>query len=405
MAVVSGTKYTQSIIAKAEERQYLVCRNQNLNRYAVVNLATGLIHYIGSGFDVVVQELFGGWYRISCSFTSTVTGNVEEQWGISRDGTLSAGTYDNYVGTAGFGLYITAVQWNIEHLTDYFPTTSAAIYLSRLPHYDGSGNALGYLVEGQVTNLWQCDLGGQMPTQNETVTAQAYTLQFRGTGSIALSGAYSATVNGSGANTLTTLTFTPSSGTLTATVSGTVTNGQLEVGSVATSFVPNPTTGTMARVADAAVISGTPITTLLGSDRSAGTILLDYYVPASYPSSSRILFIGKDDSSRRIDVSITSGTLSVTVVGSSGTSSSPSAVTGVATGRHKLAVAWNGTNVQISQDGAAIVTISRAFGGSAMIDLVRLLNGAGGTNYLGSVTRALYVSTAARTDLAALSAL
>ena len=94
-------------------------------------------------------------------------------------------------------------------------------------------------------------------TQDETVTAQAYTLQFRGTGSITLSGAHSATLNGTGANDLVSLTFTPSAGTLTLTPSGTVNYPQLETGSIPTSYIPNTAgSGTVTRAAETLSIAG-----------------------------------------------------------------------------------------------------------------------------------------------------
>ena len=74
--------------------------------------------------------------------------------------------------------------------------------------------------------------------ESVTVTAQAYTLSFYGTGSIVLSGAYSSTVAGSGAfPTRRTFTFTPSAGTLTMTPSGTVQYLQVEAGTFATSVI------------------------------------------------------------------------------------------------------------------------------------------------------------------------
>lgn len=100
-------------------------------------------------------------------------------------------------------------------------------------------------------------------TQDETVTAQAYTLQFRGTGSIALTGAHTDTLSGTGANDLVSLTFTPSAGTLTLTPSGTVDYPQLEVGSIPTSYIPNTAgSGTVTRAAETLSIAGadSPIT-------------------------------------------------------------------------------------------------------------------------------------------------
>lgn len=75
-------------------------------------------------------------------------------------------------------------------------------------------------------------------TQDVAVTAQAYTLSFYGTGTITLSGASSSgPLVGTGVKERVSLTFTPSAGTLTLTVSGTCTEAQLETGSNATTPV------------------------------------------------------------------------------------------------------------------------------------------------------------------------
>lgn len=78
-----------------------------------------------------------------------------------------------------------------------------------------------------------------LATQNVAVKATTYTLSFFGTGSVALSGAFTGTLNGTGVNNRVSLTFTPTAGTLTLTVTGSVTNAQLETGTVATSYVPS----------------------------------------------------------------------------------------------------------------------------------------------------------------------
>lgn len=66
-----------------------------------------------------------------------------------------------------------------------------------------------------------------LSTQNVTTSAGAYTIQFTGAGSVTASGTYSgALTNGQ--------TFTCTAGTLTLTVSGSVTAAQLEEGSTAT---------------------------------------------------------------------------------------------------------------------------------------------------------------------------
>ncbi|MFN5117894.1 MAG: hypothetical protein ACK5JJ_07325 [Cyanobacteriota bacterium] len=76
--------------------------------------------------------------------------------------------------------------------------------------------------------------------QSLSVTAQAYTLSFYGTGTVTLSGAATATVNGTGAfPTRTIQSFTPTAGTLTLTVTGSVRFAQLEARANVTTYVPS----------------------------------------------------------------------------------------------------------------------------------------------------------------------
>ena len=71
-----------------------------------------------------------------------------------------------------------------------------------------------------------------LSTQNNTVSAIPYTVQHTGTGTITFSGAYVGSLAGAG-----TITFTPSAGTLTSTVTGTVSNAMLEIGPTASPYV------------------------------------------------------------------------------------------------------------------------------------------------------------------------
>ena len=95
----------------------------------------------------------------------------------------------------------------------------------------------GILIEGARTNLFLNSATGG--TQSVTVAAVAHTLSFRGTGTITLTGVSTAgPLVGSGASTRVTLTFTPTAGSLTLTVSGSCTNVQLEEGAFASSWIP-----------------------------------------------------------------------------------------------------------------------------------------------------------------------
>lgn len=108
--------------------------------------------------------------------------------------------------------------------------------------YDPVTRALkGLLIEESRTNLLLNSLlnGTALSTQTVSVSATQYTLSFYGSGTVTLSGAYSGSLVGSGAYPArSTLTFTPSAGSLVLTVTGTVQFANLEAGGFATSFIP-----------------------------------------------------------------------------------------------------------------------------------------------------------------------
>ena len=132
---------------------------------------------------------------------------------------------------------------------------------ANLPRFDFDPTTLvckGLLIEEARTNLLLNSLinGTSLSTQLVTTTAVAHTLSFYGTGQIVLTGTSSATVVGTGAYpSRQTLTFTPTAGVLTLTVTGTVQYAQLEVGSFATSFIPTDATS-KTRNADVATMTG-----------------------------------------------------------------------------------------------------------------------------------------------------
>ena len=137
--------------------------------------------------------------------------------------------------------------------------------------YDKRGNCLGFLLEEQRSNFF---LNSQTPaTQSIGVANVPYTLSFYGTGTITLSGASTAgPLVGTGDDDLVQLTFTPSIGTLTVTISGAVTNVQVEQGAFATSRII--TTGSTAtRAADSAVMTGSNFSSWYNQE--AGTFVVE----------------------------------------------------------------------------------------------------------------------------------
>jgi hypothetical protein len=130
---------------------------------------------------------------------------------------------------------------------------SAAINVPRFDYNPTTLQPLGLLIEEARTNLLLNS--ATLSTQSVTVTGVAHTLSFYGTGTVTITGTGSGTLTGSGAfPTRSTLTFTPTVGVLILTVTGSVTQAQLEAGAFATSYIPT-TSASATRAVDVAVIS------------------------------------------------------------------------------------------------------------------------------------------------------
>jgi len=189
---------------------------------------TGTVEITVDGTTYVTAAVTADWQRFSTTLTPTagtrtpgiriVTfGDAVYAWGAQLSDSASLDPY-----TPNFGAAPSAAAAHGPRL-DYDPSTLAA---------------KGLLVEEQRTNLLLNS--ATLSTQSVTVTATAHTLSFYGTGTITLSGASSAgPLIGTGVYpNRVTLTFTPTAGTLTLTVTGTVSNAQLEAGAFATSYIP-----------------------------------------------------------------------------------------------------------------------------------------------------------------------
>lgn len=147
---------------------------------------------------------------------------------------------------------------------------TVAANVPRIDYDPVTGKCLGLLVEEQRTNLWLNS--ATAVAQSFAVTTQAYTLSFEGSGSIALTGAYS---GNSSAGTLQsgrrTLTFTASSGALSCTPSGDVRNVQLEAGAFPTSYIPTAASA-VTRATDTVYMSGINLSSWYRGDEGAFVI-------------------------------------------------------------------------------------------------------------------------------------
>jgi hypothetical protein len=125
------------------------------------------------------------------------------------------------------------------------PNTLVA--LSIAPNNSPCITAAGLAAWESRTNLFLNS--ATLSTQSVSVSGVPYSVSFYGTGTITFSGAYTGSLAGTGVNSYVTTTFTPSAGTVTATVSGTVNDANFEAGGFSTPWIP--TTGSTAtRAAD-----------------------------------------------------------------------------------------------------------------------------------------------------------
>lgn len=268
---------------------------------------------------------------------------------------------------------------------------SGAIVAAVCPRFDYSpvaiGTPLGVLVEEARTNLFLNSLinGAVLVTQGVAVTAQQYTISFYGTGSITLSGAATATINGTGAYPgRVTYTFTPAAGTLTCTVAGSVQYAQIEAGSFATSFIPTAGAA-VTRRADVLAVTGSSFTSFYTS--GAGTLVVEAEQSTIFGASKTAAGLWLD-TGNRIGIYRQSAS-AINAWYNAPLASGQNAVAGVF---WKAAIAWSGAALAFSAKGAAVVTATYA-NSMAFTTLAIGDNGGGGEVFNGHIRTVCYYAT------------
>ena len=247
----------------------------------------------------------------------------------------STGTYFDNTGTMQTAS-ANAPRW------DYDPTTLAL---------------RGMLIEEARTNLFLNS--ATLVTQNVTITAQVYTLSFYGTGTITYSGVASGPLIGAGAfPQRASVSFTPTAGTLTCTVTGSVLNAQIEAGAMASSWIP--TVGAAAtRSAD---LCSMPVGAWFSA--SASSLAVDYMLRQSPNPSGGLRFatvINDGGATNRIALiaqTASSATSLVSTVVASATSNTPGLGAGSANAVTKLAGAWGGGSASGALNGGSVQTVA-----------------------------------------------
>lgn len=260
-------------------------------------------------------------------------------------------------------------------------------YATNTPRFDYDPVTLapkGLLLEEARTNLFLNSAVGV--TQSITVSAVAYTLSFYGTGTITLTGVSTAgPLVGTGATNRVSLTFTPTAGSLTCTVSGSCTKVQLEAGSFATS--PIVTVGaSVGRAVDVCSIA----TTGFAFNALEGTMFASF-TPAGVTGTQTAIYMDDGTSNERMGARAASAALAGIVVDGGVTQASISGGTLTAAAT-KVAMAYKLNDIAMSVNGAAVTADTSA----TLPTVTKLLIGcrlSGSESLSGWYTRASYYSS------------
>jgi hypothetical protein len=240
--------------------------------------------------------------------------------------------------------------------------TSHAINAPRFDYDPVTLVPRGLLIEEARTNLFLNSAVGV--TQSVTVTAAAHTLSFYGTGTITLTGTSTAgPLVGTGATNRVSLTFTPTAGSLTLTVSGSVTYVNLEVGSFATS--PIVTVGTaLTRAVDVCSVA----TSAFSFNAAAGALFADASSFSGSASStavalhdgtgSNLISLRFRSSNPFIAASVTTGGVAqIATAGAASYTAGSAAKLGIAYQADDVVTYYNGVN-GVTDTAATIPTVT-----------------------------------------------
>jgi len=228
-------------------------------------------------------------------------------------------------------------------------------YIADAPaiEFNADGSYKGVLVEPASTQL----LGGGTDTpttQTVTVTAEEHTLSFYGSGSVVLSGVESDTLTGTGTDAeRVSLTFTPTAGSLTLTVSGSPKYWQLEKSPIATSYIPNTgAVGTsVTRLKDDIYL--TSASSLIG--QTEGTMFIEVDWQLATGTEQRLLSANDGTTNNRVDIFKNTGDELVMFARVDGDTKTNQGESSTAySGIQKIAFAYADADFELYRNGSSI---------------------------------------------------
>lgn len=224
---------------------------------------------------------------------------------------------------------------------------------ANVPRLNFDGSCPSVLVEPQRTNrLLNSDV---VVTQSITTAGLQMTVSFYGTGTIIFSGTFVGSLVGTGANNRVSTVFTPTTGTLVLTVTGSVTKGQVETGGYATSYIP--TLGaSVTRNADLITRNNIYTNNLITSLGGTWFIELNNNIPYIRDNASATAIQTSSVSALNGFVIKTSGGGSNRCFIGKRVSNVESVLYVTLTNTVKIAIDWNGTTADVFVNGVKVVT-------------------------------------------------
>lgn len=127
ITIASGSAHTASVYVKAAELGFVFVganiRGSSTSVGLCVNLSTGARSNEGASGTYTVTSVGSGWWRITCSGTSSTTNGYLELWPLG-----AAGSFDSYTGNGTSGILIWGAQLE--------PGSTATAYQRVVSQYD-----------------------------------------------------------------------------------------------------------------------------------------------------------------------------------------------------------------------------------------------------------------------------
>ncbi len=196
-----------------------------------------------AAYKTVTGLIVGNTYKVTALCNAVVTGTAIFRIGPdvgSATGSLVATLVGT--GTVTVSTFFTASATSLQvgvalglALTKIAASGISVKEVTGIHATQGTAGNKPVLRQGPVNLLLN---SATLSTQSVAVAASPHTLSFTGTGTVTKSGTATGALVGTGATDRVTQTFTPTAGTLTLTVTGSVTSAQLQLGLAATTYIP-----------------------------------------------------------------------------------------------------------------------------------------------------------------------